>query len=144
MANMIFVGPPGAGKETQAARLAVSRKVMSIRFSALVRDALQAETQLGRDTRDAVESGQLVPDNVLIGLVEERLTADAGNRGYVLSGIARTIQQAERLQDMLSRIGKLVDLAIFFDLTVEVMISRLLRISPALRGNQVHELEIGY
>jgi adenylate kinase len=144
MANLIFVGPPGAGVATQAARLVESRKVTSISYGEMVRNALRAETQFGRDALQAVDSGHVIPDNVIIGLVEERLIADANRPGYVLSGIPRTVKQAEELHEMLSRIRKPLDLAVFFDLSVEVMISRLLRLTPVSVEDKAQKLKIGY
>jgi adenylate kinase len=122
--NMIFFGPPYAGKATQATLLENASGAFYIPYQALINDALAANTELGRQARQAIDSGRVIPDNVVIGLAQQRLTLQPTSKEYILAGIPRTITQAEALQDMLALIGKPLDLAIFFDLELEVMISR--------------------
>ncbi|WP_416409268.1 adenylate kinase family protein [Agrobacterium rosae] len=122
--NMIFFGPPYAGKATQATLLESASGAIYISYQSLINDAFAADTELGRQARQPIDSGRAIPDNVVIGLVQQRLTLRPTSKGYILAGIPRTITQAEALQDMLALIGKTLDLAVFFDLEFEVMISR--------------------
>ncbi|MBD8689874.1 nucleoside monophosphate kinase [Rhizobium sp. CFBP 13717] len=122
--NMIFFGPPYAGKATQATLLENASGAIYIPYQALINDALAANTELGRQARQAIDSGRAIPDNVVIGLVQQRLTLQPNSKEYILAGIPRTVTQAKALQNMLAMIGKCLDLAVFFDLEFEVMISR--------------------
>ena len=122
--NMIFFGPPYAGKATQATLLESARGAIYIPYQSLINDAFAADTELGRQARQAIDSGRVVPDNVVIGLVQQRLTPHPNSKEYILAGIPRTVTQAKALQNMLAMIGKRLDLAVFFDLEFEVMISR--------------------
>ncbi len=124
MVNMIFFGPPYAGKATQATLLENASGAIYIHYQALINGALAANTELGRQARQAIDSGRVIPDKVVIGLVQQRLTLQPTSKEYILAGIPRTITQAEALQDMLAHIGKPLDLAVFFDLEFDVMISR--------------------
>ena len=124
MVNMIFCGPPYAGKATQATLLESASGAIYIPYQSLINDAFAADTELGRQARQAIDSGRVVPDNVVIGLVQQRLTLQPTSKEYILAGIPRTITQAEALQNMLAKIGKPLDFAVFFDLEFEVMISR--------------------
>jgi len=96
-----MLGPPGAGKGTQARRLAESRRVPHISTGEILREAVQAGTDLGRQAKVVIESGQLVSDEIMIGIVNERLSnADARN-GFLLDGFPRTVFQADALDEML-------------------------------------------
>ncbi len=111
--NMIFFGPPYAGKATQATLLENASGAIYIHYQALINEALAANTELGRQARQAIDSGRVIPDKVVIGLVQQRLTLQPTSKEYILAGIPRTITQAEALQDMLALIGKPLDLAVF-------------------------------
>lgn len=124
MVNMIFFGPPYAGKATQATLLESASGAIYISYQSLINDAFAADTELGRQARQAIDSGRVIPDDVVIGLVQQRLILQPTSKEYILAGIPRTIPQAKALQDMLAKIGKPIDLAVFFDLEFDVMISR--------------------
>jgi adenylate kinase len=98
--RVIFLGPPGAGKGTQAARLAVQLEVPKIGTGEMLRDAIARETPLGKKVHPFMEAGDLVPDDLLVGLVRERIAEPECARGFVLDGFPRTLPQAQGLEDM--------------------------------------------
>ena len=120
MKNIILLGAPGAGKGTQAAMSAEEFKVPHISTGDILRRNMKEGTPLGLKAKAFVESGGLVPDEVVIGLVEDRLSQDDCKNGYILDGFPRTIAQAEAL-DKVARI----DLAINIDVPFETIIDRL-------------------
>ena len=120
MKNIILLGAPGAGKGTQAAMIAEEFKVPHISTGDILRRNMQEGTPLGLKAKAFVESGGLVPDEVVIGLVEDRLSQEDCKNGYILDGFPRTIAQAEAL-DKVARI----DLAINIDVPFETIIDRL-------------------
>ena len=120
MKNIILLGAPGAGKGTQAAMIAEEFKVPHISTGDILRRNMKEGTPLGLKAKAFVESGGLVPDEVVIGLVEDRLSQDDCKNGYILDGFPRTIAQAEAL-DKVARI----DLAINIDVPFETIIDRL-------------------
>ena len=120
MKNIILLGAPGAGKGTQAAMIAEEFKVPHISTGDILRRNMKEGTPLGLKAKAFVESGGLVPDEVVIGLVEDRLSQDDCKNGYILDGFPRTIPQAEAL-DKVARI----DLAINIDVPFETIIDRL-------------------
>ena len=120
MKNIILLGAPGAGKGTQAAMIAEEFKVPHISTGDILRRNMKEGTPLGLKAKAFVESGGLVPDEVVIGLVEDRLSQEDCKNGYILDGFPRTIAQAEAL-DKAARI----DLAINIDVPFETIIDRL-------------------
>lgn len=120
MKNIILLGAPGAGKGTQAAMIAEDFKVPHISTGDILRRNMKEGTPLGLKAKAFVESGGLVPDEVVIGLVEDRLSQEDCKNGYILDGFPRTIAQAEAL-DKVARI----DLAINIDVPFETIIDRL-------------------
>ena len=120
MKNIILLGAPGAGKGTQAAMIAEEFKVPHISTGDILRRNMKEGTPLGLKAKAFVESGGLVPDEVVIGLVEDRLSQEDCKNGYILDGFPRTIAKAEAL-DKVARI----DLAINIDVPFETIIDRL-------------------
>jgi len=121
--RVIFLGPPGAGKGTQAGRLAEWAKVPRISTGDMLRDAIAAGTPLGRQIAPLMEKGALVPDDLLIGVVQERLLHKDCAKGYILDGFPRTLRQAEGFETMVG--GDLTEEILVFD--VEVPRAELLR-----------------
>ena len=99
--NLVMLGPPGAGKGTQASRLAQSRGVPHISTGEILREAVQAGTDLGRKAEMVIEAGQLVSDEIMIGIVNDRLGKDDARHGFLLDGFPRTVSQANALDNML-------------------------------------------
>ena len=99
--NLVMLGPPGAGKGTQARRLAESRGVPHISTGEILRAAVQANTDLGRKAKAVIESGRLVSDEIMIGIVNDRLDNDDARKGFLLDGFPRTVFQADALDNIL-------------------------------------------
>ena len=109
--NLVFLGPPGAGKGTMASRLAEDRGIPHISTGDIFRAAVNNQTELGKKVKAIMEAGDLVPDELTIALVEERLTEADARDGFILDGFPRTIPQAEALEGFAS-----IDHAVRFDL----------------------------
>lgn len=121
----IFLGPPGAGKGTQARQLAETWSVAHVATGDMLREALAQGTPLGLEARRYMDSGGLVPDEVVIGLVADRLTRPDARGGFVLDGFPRTAAQAEALDRLLAARGLGLDRVIFLDVTRPELLRRL-------------------
>lgn len=121
--NIVMLGPPGAGKGTQAERLARARGLLKISTGDILREAVQAGTPLGCIAKATMEAGNLVSDDVMIGIVQERLERDDARAGFILDGFPRTVVQAAALDRMMDGRGPLV----VIDIVVpeEVLVRRL-------------------
>ncbi len=126
--NIIFLGAPGAGKGTQADRIADAYGIPTISTGNMIREALAKGTEMGLKAKAFIEAGQLVPDAVVIGIIQERLAlADCAN-GFILDGFPRTIPQAEALEEMGITIDKVVDIEVADDIITARMSGR--RVCP--------------
>ena len=119
--KIIFLGAPGAGKGTQAEVVAERLSIPTISTGAIIREAVKAETEMGLAAKEYIDAGQLVPDEVVIGIVAERLAQDDCKNGYILDGFPRTVPQAEALDKM----GVQIDFAISIELDDDVIIERM-------------------
>ena len=108
--NLILLGAPGAGKGTQAEILCDRLNIPTISTGNMIREALKSGTEMGLKAKAFIEAGQLVPDEVVIGIVQERLTKDDCQNGFILDGFPRTIPQAEALDRMGVTIDRVVDI----------------------------------
>ena len=124
-ARVIFIGAPGAGKGTQAIHLAREWGVPHIATGDMLREAVAAKTPLGLEARRHMDSGGLVPDDVVIGLVGERLGRPDAKAGWVLDGFPRTVAQAEALDALVARKGIALDRVVFFDVSRPELLRRL-------------------
>jgi len=123
--NLILLGAPGAGKGSQAAPLMARLGVSHISTGNMLREARRSGTELGRKAAEYMDSGRLVPDEVVVGLVEERLGQPDAAKGFILDGFPRTEAQADALMAMLERNGRTVDHVIQLDVPEEVLVARL-------------------
>ncbi len=123
--NLVMLGPPGAGKGTQAALLAEKIKVPHVATGDLFRTALKEETELGLTAKSYMERGELVPDEVTVAMVRERLVEPDCDTGVILDGFPRTVEQAESLEGILADQGKAIDAALFIDAAEDELVRRL-------------------
>jgi adenylate kinase len=126
--NLVFLGPPGAGKGTMAAKLAQDLGIPHISTGDIFRSAVKNQTELGKKVKSIMDRGDLVPDELTIALVKERLTDKDTQSGYILDGFPRTIPQAEALDNFAS-----IDHAVNFQLSDDEVIKRLSgrRVAPS-------------
>jgi adenylate kinase len=123
--DLIFMGPPGAGKGTQAARVAQEHGLAHIATGDMLRAAVRDGTELGLRANEIMARGDLVPDDVIIGMIRERLAEDDTRAGFVLDGFPRTLVQAEALDEMLNGLGRGIAAVPVFDLGLEELVARL-------------------
>jgi adenylate kinase len=125
--NLIFLGPPGAGKGTMASRLAREQNIPHISTGDIFRENINNETDLGKKVKSILDSGELVPDELTVELVKDRLNQDDVSDGFILDGFPRTIPQAEALEDFAT-----IDAVVLFTLPDEEIVKRL-------SGRRVHK-----
>ena len=110
--NIIFLGAPGAGKGTQAEKVSEKLSIPTVSTGNIIREALRTGTEMGLKAKSYIEAGKLVPDDVVIGIIKERLAKDDCANGFILDGFPRTIPQAEALDAMGVIIDKVIDIEV--------------------------------
>ena len=123
--KLILLGAPGAGKGTVAKELTKLDGSVQISTGDILRGAVHAGTELGKKADGFMKAGDLVPDDLIMGIMEERLQEDDCKQGFLLDGFPRTIPQAEALKELLARIGVELDLAVNIDVPRDVILDRL-------------------
>jgi adenylate kinase len=123
--NLVLLGPPGAGKGTQAQMIVERFRIPQISTGDILRKAVKEESPLGKEAKAFMDQGKLVPDKVVIGIIDERLRKPDCGPGFILDGFPRTIAQAEALQPILARIGKSIDHVINIEVDPEELVRRL-------------------
>lgn len=123
--RLIFLGPPGAGKGTQARELGREWEIPQIATGDMLRQAVAANTMLGRDAKGFMDRGQLVSDAVIIGLIAERLEEADAKRGFILDGFPRTIAQVEGLDRLLKNLDQTLNAVVYFDVSEPELLRRL-------------------
>jgi adenylate kinase len=123
--NLILLGPPGAGKGTQAQRLVEDFRLPYVATGEMLRAAVRAETPLGKEAKKFMNNGDLVPDEIIIGLAVERLQQDDCKDGFILDGFPRTIDQAKALDAELERVGRKLTAALLIDVPDEEVVRRI-------------------
>jgi adenylate kinase len=123
--RLILLGPPGAGKGTQAARIAEDYDIPHIATGDIFRANVKQGTELGRKAKEYMDAGELVPDEVVIGMVRDRLDEDDAREGFLLDGFPRTVPQAEALQELLLELGRPIDVVIRYAIDDEEVVRRI-------------------
>lgn len=123
--NVVLIGPPGAGKGTQAADIVKEYGIPHIATGDMFREAVAKGTELGKKAKEYMNAGQLVPDEVTIGIVRERLSQDDCKKGFLLDGFPRTLVQAQALDELLGAMGKKVEVVLNIQVPFEVLVERM-------------------
>ncbi|MBL8923860.1 MAG: adenylate kinase [Myxococcaceae bacterium] len=123
--NLVFFGPPGAGKGTQAQRIVADFSIPQISTGEILRAAVANGTPLGKQAGPLMAAGKLVPDELVIGIVEERLEEKDCQKGFLLDGFPRTIPQAESLQAVLAKTGKRIEHVVSLEVPDSVIHERM-------------------
>ena len=131
--NIIFLGPPGAGKGTQAQRICNALNIPQISTGDILRRAIKEQTTTGLKAKSYIDAGKLVPDDVIIDIVRDRLAQDDAKNGYILDGFPRTVPQAEALEGIAD-----IDAVIDLDVADEKLIDRLSGRRVCLKLSLIH------
>ena len=123
--NIVLLGAPGSGKGTQAQKLVAEFGFAHISTGDLLRSAIKEGTKLGKKAKGYMDAGQLVPDDLVVDLVKERLEADDAQKGFILDGFPRNTAQAVTLDSELAAMGRTLDAALLIDVKSEVIVERL-------------------
>ncbi len=123
--KLILLGPPGAGKGTQAKMLTEKFSIPQISTGDILRAAVKDGTAMGQKAKEYMNAGGLVPDEVVVGIVRDRLQEDDCNNGFILDGFPRTVAQADALQASLQEMGKELDRVISLEVDTEALVERL-------------------
>jgi len=138
--NIILIGPPGAGKGTQAATLVENRNMIQLSTGDMLRAARTSGTELGKKVAGVMDRGELVTDEIVIGLIEEQLTSSNTADGFIFDGFPRTLAQADALSDLLSKIGQKLDTVIQMTVDDEALVRRITgRFTCGVCGQGYHE-----
>ncbi len=124
--NVLLFGPQGSGKGTQAKRIAAEYRIPHVSTGDMFRDAIARQTPLGRQVKPILDAGELVPDELTVGLIRERLSEDDAQGGFVLDGFPRNIAQAEALDELLAELDRPLTVVLEFLISDELCIERLL------------------
>lgn len=123
--RIVLLGAPGSGKGTQAKKLMADRNIPQISTGDMLREAVAAGTRFGEQARDIMEAGQLVPDDIVLGIISERLTRPDAADGFILDGFPRTRRQAADLEELLDELGVPLDTAVLLDVDFDILLKRL-------------------
>ncbi len=123
--RIVFLGAPGSGKGTQAKRLEADRNIPQISTGDMLRAAVAAGTRFGQQARDIMDAGKLVSDDIMLGIISERLAERDAEEGFILDGFPRTEKQAQDLEDLLDQLGKPLDAVIQMDVDFDILSKRL-------------------
>jgi adenylate kinase len=123
--NIVLLGPPGAGKGTQSVVLSKSYGIPHISTGDILREAVKSQTPMGKKAKIFMDKGELVPDEVVVGIVVDSLGRDDTKKGYILDGFPRTLKQAEELDAALKKISSGIDMVLYFEIPENIAIERL-------------------
>jgi adenylate kinase len=139
--NVLLVGPPGSGKGTQAQRLVARYAIPQISTGDMLRAAVDQGTELGVEAKRFMDGGKLVPDAVMVGLIEERLGEPDTREGFILDGFPRTVAQAKALDNMLAATGTRIDAVVVIDVPDDVIVRRITGRRSCRACNAVYHLD---
>ena len=123
--RLIFHGPPGVGKGTQAGRISLEENLIHISSGDLLRAAVDAKTEIGLKAREYIENGLLVPNELIVSIVADKINSTECERGFILDGFPRNLSQAQVLDSTLKKVGKKIDRVFSFTASEEVIITRI-------------------
>ncbi|MEM6611270.1 MAG: adenylate kinase [Cyanobacteria bacterium P01_C01_bin.72] len=124
--RLIFLGPPGAGKGTQAQIISEQHQIPHVSTGDILRAAVAQQTSLGKQAKDYMNRGELVPDALILDLIQDRLAYDDTANGWILDGFPRNVNQAAFLEELLTKLGQEADYVLNLEVPDEVLVSRLL------------------
>jgi adenylate kinase len=139
--NLILFGPPGAGKGTQAARLQEDFRLPYVATGDILRAAVKEGTELGQKAKGFMDAGKLVPDELLIDLVVDRIGADDARDGFILDGFPRTRAQADALSEAFERLGRRITAVLLFDVPDEELVRRISGRRVSVKTGRVYHVE---
>lgn len=139
--NVVFLGPPGAGKGTQARLLQQREGIPQVSTGDMLRAAIARQTPLGRLAKQHIDRGELVPDDVMISIIEERLKQPDAQRGFVLDGYPRNKPQAHALDRVLATMGRRIDAVVYFDVAAGVVLHRLTGRRVCRQAGHIYHVE---
>jgi adenylate kinase len=139
--NLVLLGPPGAGKGTQAERLVKDFELPYYATGNILREAVEQGTELGRKAKEYMDAGELVPDDLITGVIAERLDSGEADNGFLLDGFPRTIGQAEMLEDALDKRGRRLTAALLIDAPDEEVVRRLSGRRTCAKNGHVYHVD---
>jgi adenylate kinase len=123
--KIVFLGAPGSGKGTQAQRLMAEYSMVQVSTGDLLREAVAASTELGQRAKQAMDAGELVSDEIVLGMIRDRLQRPDVASGFILDGFPRNLMQAELLEGVLAQLNKSLDAAVLLDVDLDILMKRL-------------------
>lgn len=135
--NIILMGPPGAGKGTQARHLVETRGMIQLSTGDMLREAKESGSEMGRLVAGVMERGELVTDDIVIGLIREKLESAQGN-GFIFDGFPRTLEQADALADLLAATGQTLDAVISMEVDDDALVKRIIARSTCGQCGEVY------
>ncbi|WP_319421603.1 adenylate kinase [Pleurocapsa sp. FMAR1] len=124
--RLIFLGPPGSGKGTQAQKLSEHHQIPHVSTGDILREAVAQQTSLGKEAKDYMDKGELVPDTLILNLIQDRLSHDDAANGWILDGFPRNVNQAAFLEELLIKLNQNADCVLNLEVPDDVLVERLL------------------